>query len=434
MKLPPDLPGFSSLERRILEDALRQQEMIDRAFGPAAAALRIHQAEKELIGRLARPEVELLLKQQASLDAIINPARELDRVVRPELGCMLEQQAALDSAISPARALEKAIYDHASGAFHGAAERALERSAIGDIERAAKGYGTFGALESEIVKLHAAWDRHAGPGEIERAMRIAQPWIDVTDPSRSFAAFGHATEIGNAIASAQESVRGLEHLLGAWSPPSGFAFWNEARRLGAYADAGVDMRIFDIPQAAFREIAREVGIVQAPPRSPAQRPAPKKSKQRGPAVVIPCRVSMDIEAHAQVQAVELMLRFELESRAGRVFGENWMKKCVHGAVLSEWRQRQATARMGRTSSLLALSTFGELIDVIQRKDVWKTAFGDLQISPDVFRVAVGDLIDARNAADHGRPLDQWEFSIAFAAATRVQRAFGMKPFKATRRR
>lgn len=442
MKLPPDLPGLSNFERRGLEDALRQQEMIDRAIGPAQEILRMHQAEKEMVAHLARPEVELMIEWQAALEAAINPTRDLDHFVKTEAERFLEHQEALDAAFDPAIQLEKSLRDGTSGVWmlHEAAERARQGTALAEIERAAKGYGTFGTLGtlgSEMAKLEDIWDRSAGLSELERAMKIVHPWIDIADPARSFAAFGYATEIGQIIAGAHDSVRGLEHLLGAWSPPPGFALWDEARRLDAYTRAGIDMRLFDIPQAAFREIAREVGIVQLPPRARAPRPAARrKSKQRasGPAIVIPCRVSIDIEVHAQVQAVEAMLRSELETRAARVFGTSWMKHCVHGSILAEWRQRQANARMGRTSSLLAFSTFGELVDVIQRKNVWNTAFADVQIAPDVFRVTIGDLIDARNAADHGRALDQWEFSIAFAAATRVQRAFGAKPFKVIRKR
>lgn len=430
-KLPPDLPGMSEFERRILEDAL----MFDKALGPRGLdALQAYHAEQDLIEKLAHPERDLVEQhlqhmsgasiQHEAMKAAAGPGFELDRALR--------QPENLTGAVALQRAAE-GLVGELSGAE--ALRRAAAQPTWRELE-VARQYETFDSIAKQHSAIESIWKAALGRADsledMTRAMKINQPWIDAIEPARSFAAYGALSEIGRAIKSLEVedplSSQRLSTLLGSWTPPEGFAQWDESQRLAAYRDADIDMRIFDIPRPAFEDVAREAGIVQPAPEIKGEPTEPAKPKVSR--VSIPFQGSINLDAHAQVQSVELMLRHELGWRAATKHGPKWMKTFIHGSVLAELKVRQTGARVGKSPSLLDFTTFGELIQVIQRKDLWESAFSDLPLTREEFRVSVERLMEARNAVDHGRELDPWEFISVFAEATRLQRAFGIPPFTA----
>jgi hypothetical protein len=435
--LPPDFPHLFSFERRMLEDAVRQQEMLDRALGPSGLeALQAHHAQEKLMERL-NPELRLIRENQALLSGKAAHA------------------VALEAALGPARSLERVFNEgHALDgvtALHGAAERAaLEGAGLNelrraeqavipywhDIDRAARTYGTFSSLAKQNEALHLTWGHHAAMSDIERVLRIDKPWIDVMDPGRSFAAFGVLSEIGRAIQAMRDDDRArpqdFDRLLGAFLPPKDFAYWDDARRLDAYARGGVDMRIFDIPREAYGDVAREVGIIQPAPTIRPWRARYASASAKGHGVIIAYRGSIRLEARAQLKAVEMMLRGELTRRAHARYGPGWIEIIVPAPMLQMLRKRLARARFGKSPALLDHTLFSELSSLLQRKEVWPDFFGDVVITFEEFALLMADLIEVRNALFHHRPLDQWELSIAFAAATRLQCAFGVKMARSLR--
>lgn len=444
-KIPP---GLSAFDEQILRDSLRYQDMLDeaeRALGPRGAeALLALQAEQELIGKLAHPEMELIEQYRDLTSGVAAQRHAFDAAIGSCAKRMVDLQKELERADgfagtdSLARAAERLAMESPMEALR----RAAESSPAWDLAGAARMYDTFGSIAKEQAMLEATFgssiravSSHLSvEATIIAAMRIEQPWIDVADPARSFAAFGALSEIGRAIQGLRigdfESSAHLSGLLGDWTPPSDFALWDEAQRLATYYEAGIDPRLFDIPASAFEDAARAAGIVQPAPEIRRACEQGEKREARVRKVSITYKVSVSQDAQAQVNSVELMLREELGWRAATKHGPGWMKKFIHGNVLAELKERQGKARVGKSDSLLDFATFGELVQVIQRSDLWESAFSDVTMTREELRVSVERLVELRNAVGHVRRLDPIEFIWVFAEATRLQRAFGIPPFTA----
>jgi hypothetical protein len=447
-RLPPSLPGLGALEEEVLKTALRDAELHEQmekslGFGGGMEAVRKLQEEHTLINNLARPEAQIIKEYQDSISG--RTAREELLSAAAGGTAVSHLYDALERSSTGADALG-AMADRLAQESTGV--EAIRRAAgmTGhnslDLAGAAHFYGTFGSMALRQSELEASL-AHAISGRaldsaIAAAMRIEKPWIDSLAPERSFQAFGALSQIGRAIEALRigdfSSAARLNDLLGTWSPPESFATWEAAARMATYADAGIDMRLFDIPAQAFDDVARAAGIVQpAPeiaPTAPDETHADDKPGITVRKVTISYHGTTGNDAHAQVQSVELLLRYELGWRAPTKYGGTWMKTFVHGNVLAEVKQRQADARLAKSPSLLDYMTFGELVQVIQRKDLWDNAFSDVTMTREEFRVAVERIIELRNAIDHGRQLDAVEFIWVFAEATRLQRAFGLPAFPA----
>jgi hypothetical protein len=122
----------------------------------------------------------------------------------------------------------------------------------------------------------------------------------------------------------------------------------------------------------------------------------------------------------------MLLRRELDARLSAQLGPNWHKHRVSEKVLPVWRSRQTEARVGKSACLLDFATFGELRDVMLRKDVWRECFDQkIEMTKVEMTTVLDRLMEIRHAADHGRPLTHREFIWCFAEVDRVMFAFGV---------
>lgn len=443
-KLPP---GTSAFHEQVLRDARRYEEMVteaERALGLGGLeALQAYHAEAELVGSLSHPEAQLI-EDYRKLTSVTEAQRELEKSIARDAGSIdLSRELARAEGFAGVHSLTRAAERLALESPVEALRRAAE-PAWSDIACTTRMYDTFASIAKEQSALEASLAdslRYVSPARsadaaLAAAMKIEKPWIDVMDPARSFRAFGALSEIGDAIKALRlddlQTATHLRSLLGTWTPPADFALWDEAQRLATYFDAGIDPRLFDIPADAFEEAAWAAGIVQPAPeihpeRTDQGKPAKPSARRR---ISITYQVSISQDAQAQVNSIELMLREELAWRAATKHGPGWKKKFIHGNVFTELKERQAGARVGKSEELLDFTTFGELIQVIQRKDMWESCFGDVPMSREEFRVSVERLVELRNAVGHVRRLDPVEFIWVFAEATRLQQAFGIPPFTA----
>lgn len=451
------LTALTRFQEQIFRDALRYQDMVDEyskavdALGGPAMLEALHWQNSVQEGEDLR-RTELKIAQEV---------RDLASGFPPHREAM---EAALGK--TTLHGLQGELLDLTGPhPLHGAAERlawestgvealrlaaASREPTVLQLAREAECYRTFDVLAREGVALEGTFacsfkdlDRHFGMNEtMKAALAIEKPWIDALQPNHSFVAFAKLSEIGSAIAGLRlNDIASNEHLrslMGTWTPPDNFGLWDEAQRAAAFYASGVDRRIFDIPDWAFEDVARAAGIVQ-----PAPEITPKKKKAKAKAakdpttqaktgkVSVPFVGTTTLDAHAQVQSAELMIRDELAWRAPTKFGPKWKKTYIHGNVLAELRARQANSRVGKSDSLMDYLTFGELVQIVMRKEIWEGAFSDIGMTREEFTIATGRLMEIRNAVDHGRKLNPVEFIWCFSEATRLQVAFGIFPFSAS---
>jgi len=445
-----DFSGISQMQERILVEAARYQDMVDKAECAVGgrAVIELVQSNRqvlEMLEKVRRPELHLA-QEMRDLASGVTAQRE-----------SLEAAAALSNRhMLHLGNTAKALLENASGALslHAAAERlARDGAGVEAFRRAAEEHQshaqrlvqgaehfvTMNALVREQAVLResiaASIKNHSILGvseSVKAAMAINTPWIDRADPMGSIAGFAALSEIGKTMAELNTdyfvAAEHLRSLVGNWAPPAGFAFWDEVRRFEAFAESGIDPNILGIPDFAFPDVAFASGIVVPVPSVEHD----GKAKSQSPKVIVPVNSSIKIDAHEHVQCAELLIRHRLSWVMTAKHGANWPKHVIHGTVLFELKLRHAKmTQLGKSPAILDYATFGELLAIAMRKDVWAAAFSDLPMCAEEFRVCVERLIEVRNAVDHGRDLDPTEFLWAFAESTRLQRAFGVPSAAAT---
>lgn len=431
-KLPPEFfPAMSDSERRHFEDAIRQQEMIDRLIGPRGIEMLQAYRPYEELERLAKPELDLIREHQDLMSGVTAQQEALRAALEAAVDLDPGRMRDLEGAFALNAAAERAAREGSGLAELKRARDAIESTGVGLYNDAMREYGTFASVARVHEDLESVWREHAGTTELKRAMKIASPWIDMQDPLRSIAAFQQASQIGEAVRALAidptASFHTLDPLLGAWTPPAGFASWSGARRLDAYAKAGVDMRMFDIPREAYFDIAREVGIMLPAQPTRSWRASYMSASAQGRGRVFAVRGSLRLEARRRVILIELRLRDELEERARVHFNGQGVEVIIDVSRLKKIEGRRARARFGKTPRLLDHSQFSDLSTILQ--DAWMRCFSDVPIPLDELRVLMANLVEIRNALFHHRPLDAREINVLFAATERLERAFGVKPHK-----
>lgn len=439
-----NIPGISDMQARMLEDAVRYQDMVEQAqrlWGGWEAIDFMHSngAAFEMLEGLRRPELDLV-HEMRDLESGVTAQRE---AMEAALGFSYRHMLRYGDTA-------KAAWESASAGhqLQAAAERmATEGPWSEDLRRATEDDQTLAkriasdaerfVTMSAFVREHtgyegtfaAAMKDHSTSGvteAVKAALAIEAPWINRTDPLGSIAGYVALSEIGKAMAGLNTdyfaSAEHLRSLMGQWTPPAGFALWDEVKRFEAFAKSGIDPSILEIPALAFPQVAEASGIVVPVPSLEPKGQATTKD----PKVAVPIKSSIAVDAHEHVQCVELLIRQRLSWVMATAHGPNWPKLVIHGTVLRELKERQAKkSQVGKSEAILDYSTFGELLAIAMRKDVFAAAFGDLLMGAEEFRVCVERLIEVRNAVDHGRPLDPTEFLWAFTESTRLQRAFGV---------
>lgn len=351
-----------SIKDLMLQDALRAQKMYDDLERSVGGPSMV-----EALRRHHRDEE--LVARQTALDSLVYP---------------LSGREALLAAV-------RKMQEEATGveALRRASGAVDDRFALRELQRRATELHTFESSFGDAVKaFHLARDADALWSQV--AM-IREPWISLEDPYRSFEAFGALAEIASA------------------------------RTARADDEAELDPRIEEIPQPAARPLGRAAGlkIHEVKPRVDLGAP-------HDIGIVIAGTGTWGTEAHVQVQGVEVMLRERLDLHLTRISGPNWHKHYVAKPVLQAWRAKQAEARVGQSDNLLDFSTFGELRDVLVRKNVWLAISADVQMTKEEFEVVLDQLMEIRHAVDHGRPLKRRHFIWCFAGVDRIYDAFGFE--------
>lgn len=439
-----DFSGISRMQEHMLAEAMRCMDMVDkaeRAVGGRTVIefMQSNRQALEMLGEIRRPELRLAQEMRDLASGVTAQREALEVAAALSDQHMLHfgnTTKALPDSVSGAHSLHAAAKQLArNGAGVEAMRRAAdEHQALAQhLGRDAEPFVTMTALVREQAELResfaAAIKNHSllGVGEaVKAAMAINTPWIDLADPMGSIAGFAALSEIGKTMAGLNTdyfaAAEHLRSLVGNWAPPAGFAFWNEVKRFEAFAESGIDPSILRIPELAFPDVAYASGIVVPVPSIEHE----GEAKSPEPKVIVPVKSSINIDAHEHVQCAELLIRHRVSWVMAVKHGPNWPKQVIHGTVLSELRLRQAKkTQLGKSPAILDYATFGELLEIAMRKDVWAAAFSYLPMSAKEFRVCVERLIEVRNVVDHGRDLDPTEFLWAFVEATRLQRAFGV---------
>ena len=221
--------------------------------------------------------------------------------------------------------------------------------------------------------------------------KVAEPWISLDNPYRSFEAFGALSELASLCTVTSDD------------------------------EAEVDSRIDELPAPAIRPLGRAAGLkihgVEA-------RVDQGSSPNIG--ILLVGTSTWGMEAHVQIKGIEIMLRVRLDEHMTGRLGPDWHKHRVSKAVLEVWRSRQTEARVGCSDNLLDFATFGELRDILLRGDVWPTFSTGVGMTKEEFVILLDHLMEIRHAVDHARPLMRRHFVWCFADVDRILQAFGFE--------
>jgi hypothetical protein len=426
---------FSSLQERLIQDVMAQQAMYDRLErsigGPVMVdALRLHHQMSKIAEENKRVELAVIRDAQALTcgRAFAHEALEIAKEHR-----FAKQTREVFEAVSGGEALCRAAKRMEQEAGVEALWRTVgglsSHFALAQLQKQASEVERFRDLSRGMTDLEGAFaaavTRVSASLPVEtlwlNVSAVTQPWILVDDPYRSFEAFGALSEIAQSTARLRafegKFATGLE--LPVPSFPDDLAAY---KVLAPDDETEVDPRIDDLPVFAFGTLARAAGLTI---HRVDTRVNSRAHKDLG--ILLVGTGSWATEAHGQVQAVEVMLRAQLDARMTALLGSNWYKQRVNKAVLAAWRSKQVEARVGCSESVLDFATFGELRDVLLRADVWDVGFAaDVKMTKEEFTVCLDRLMEIRHAVDHCRKLNRRHFVWSFSEVDRILQAFGIE--------
>jgi hypothetical protein len=423
----PETDLLTSLQDRVMREALRHKDMVDewarmeQTLGGAAVAKVAMAMQSAELEELRHPERALLREMQVHLSGRAAIREAMEWIT----GQTAQKEAAKMAATMNGSEIRKMMTDRAI------AEASELNSVRQRLQEQSVGYVTFNdlAARAELDRFTSAV-RSVSPTicadwALQHAMMLQTPWIDEASPARSFEAFAAVSKIALAVEEARSSKvtpsSYLRSLVGSWVPadPVAFAVSSAVERARALAQSGIDGRVIDLPKTAFPEVARVTGLAPVPA---VRAPRPAES-----AIVIEASGSLSDDATLQVRSVEQMLRHELRERMPRHFGPNWITQRVPEKMRCGWQERREKSRRGKRIDLLDFSHFGDLVQIIMQKGVWETAFmPSIGMSKEEFQIATNRLIEIRNVLNHAGELEVIEFVWCFSEVTQLRRAFGTR--------
>lgn len=362
----------------------------DLIIKEALAAQKIYEDWERSVGG---PHMVEALQLQQQIEEAAAPYSDLNLVTNklaPPLSAhesLLQEMKRIEAEATDVEALRRALgADNGSFALRELQREAANLHAVDEIVRANRAFeNSFtAALRGMSVGLpvESLW---------RNVSRIAEPWILLDDPYRSFEAFGALSELANVHTAASSD------------------------------DTVVDPRIDDLPAPAARPLGRAAGLKIHEVEARVNLASPRTN-----GILLVGTGTWGHEAHVQIQGVEVMLRERLDQHMTGQIGPNWHKHRVSKSVLDTWRSRQAEARVGGSDNVLDFATFGELRDVVLRGDVWPVISAGIGMTKEEFAVLLDHLMEIRHAVDHGRPLLRRHFVWCFADVDRILQAFGFE--------
>lgn len=388
-----------------------------------------------------------VLEQQASLMQMVDAGKSMRDLIEPEwlralrsidedpLGGTLSRVAAERLAIgndfsnAASRLIETMNFGSEARRLAGelAGDGAMAKLALDATDR----YATLGAMAGGYRELEATIARIAeqdaltrSVGEVfSRAIRIEQPWIDLIEPEKSFAALGLMHEIGQTLASSDlfgaEATARLTALLGTWDPADDMDFQahTQEERSEIIVAEGFDDRLLDIPVPAYPQALWATG----------NGPRPREFRERADSALFVVRMPRSEAelAFSCVRYVERALRRVVSEQLHSASGERWVETRVPKPMRERWEETRVKRGASPAADIIRFSELGDLQQLILQH--WKSCFAQrFKVGPGEFRVWTSQLIVIRHPTMHSDDVGSAELVCCLADGSRLLQALELR--------
>jgi hypothetical protein len=400
MKDPFRKDGLS----KALEEALRQQRLVEQLQKPAAA---------EGLSKA----IEEATRQQRLIEQLQKPAagaRLLDSI----------EQATAARSLMEAAHQSKLLSFTQSSAYLTAIEAASAATKVAELHR------FIAPKLPEILSLSAFAAAHVPPFQViseqnwhsiisDRMAKLDVAWAYTEELAESAGAFARLSRLSDvarfSTVYADETTEILVDELGKPSEAPSEVETVQVRE-ARFDEAGRDRELIAFPPPAYGQILISAGYAIAFPQAPAG------VIEEG--LVETVRFSP--ETGAILQSLEAHLRAHITAKMHSIEGEAWIKRRVPFELREKWKEgREAAKAAGKpVFALINYSNFMDLGSVITTGNNW-TIFQSEFTNKDNLLVGLRRLYYIRNDIAHSRPISMTDELVAMTEGTILFRAMGL---------
>lgn len=265
---------------------------------------------------------------------------------------------------------------------------------------------------------------------LERAMdAMRAPWLDMQDKLRSMTAFTELQGIGITLRSLPafdiNVAQALRIELGDWRKeitwPSEI-FTDAVARSAFYEAQGLNPYLTAFPADAFQQSIEIAGLKSVSPD-----PAPEYSVEAEVIDEEEEGFERTNDAHDRLQRFESHLRQFIAHKMAEVFGDNWIKHQVPGAMRQKWIEKQERAGDSgeRKAPLIAYADFTDYVPLIVRKDNWERVFKPIFLRTSSVEESLQRLYPIRICTMHARIITQDDELFLYVETKRLLAAIGI---------
>jgi len=277
-------------------------------------------------------------------------------------------------------------------------------------------------IDADRLSALAFADRLGLESLTSRMSAMEMPWLNMSDTTRSVAAFAHVQAIGDIVQSAPpfaaEVANWLRADLGDWRDTVTIRpdeLINPVARTQLYVDQGMNRSLTDFtPQAFHRSVSiarlNEVEWVEVEEWCPADSDELLRNKA----------------AFDRLQRFEMAMRRFIVVTMTAAYGVDWMVQQLPPGMLDRWKQKQQSAEKNGAivGPLIDYADFTDYLPIIERRDNWNRVFKAIFGRQEDIKESLQRLYPVRLAAMHARVITQDDTFLLMVETKRVVKAFG----------
>ena len=260
--------------------------------------------------------------------------------------------------------------------------------------------------------------------------RLSHPWLNAANPATSVTSileiYSMAAELNDRQPFGRLVTNVLRRNLGDWrrvtAIPERLATDPNAR-FDFYTEQGFNDNLTDLPVDAFIEILDSSGFRGG------DLPGPVEGY--GPELPVISDEDMDddvpdenIDAYQLIFVLETNLRSFIDEQMTQQFGHQWVMQRIPPEMHQEWQKRRRIAidKGEVEQKLIAYADFTDYIDIICKKDNWKSVFERFFKRKSNIQESFTRLYPVRLSTMHSRVIIPEDLLLAHAEVRRILRA------------